>query len=96
MEGALSLPGVRPLGATEIDSRLPVFSFDVEGVHPHDLCHVLNDHGVALRGGHHCAQPLLRALGVSTANRASIALYNNDTDIEMFRVGLEKALRVLR
>ena len=53
--------------------RLGILSFDLEGVHPHDLAQVLDQHQVAVRAGHHCAQPLMRRLGATASTRASIA-----------------------
>jgi cysteine desulfurase/selenocysteine lyase len=57
---------------------------------------VLDSRGIALRGGHHCAEPLMAAFGVDGATRASIALYNTEPDIEALLSGLEDAMRILR
>jgi cysteine desulfurase/selenocysteine lyase len=73
-----------------------VVSFAIEGIHPHDLCQVLGERGVALRGGHHCARPLLDSLGVDAATRSSIALYNDVADIDALLAGLEAAIALLR
>jgi len=74
------LPGVRILGAPR--RRTGALSFVIDGVHPHDVGSVLDSHGVAVRAGHHCAQPLLQTLGVSAAVRASFGLYNDDADVD--------------
>ena len=77
-------------------SRRPVVSFHVAGIHPHDICQYMNDrHNVALRGGHHCAQPLHHALGLEATTRVSLAAYNNDRDVEVFLQGLEDCLKFL-
>lgn len=94
--GLRSLRGVRVLGPATDDRRLPVVSFVLADHHPHDVCQVLDEHGVALRGGHHCAQPLMDFFGVPGAVRASIALYNDERDIDALLTGLEDAARVLR
>jgi len=75
--------------------RLPILSFTVAGAHPHDICELMGAEGVALRGGHHCAQPLMDRMGAEATTRASIALYNNQDDIDAFARALEKTLKVL-
>jgi len=65
-------------------------------LHPHDICQVLDGRNLALRGGHHCAQPLLAALGVEACTRASIALYNDEADIRALLEGLADAVRILQ
>ena len=87
--------GVRLVGPATLDHRLPVVSFVVEGLHPHDICHLLADKGVALRGGTHCAQLLMKALGVTGTVRASLALYNGDDDIDALLDGLAGAIAKL-
>ena len=86
---------LRVIGPLGLQARLPVVSFDVRGVHPHDICQVLDGHGVALRGGHHCAQPLMDHLGLAGTTRASIAVYNDERDIDTFLTGLDDAIRRL-
>jgi cysteine desulfurase/selenocysteine lyase len=81
IEGLLRIPGLRLLGPVGFARRAPIVSFDIAGLHPHDVCQVLDHHGLALRGGHHCAQPLLAALGVDACSRASLALYNDEADV---------------
>ncbi|MFH1869201.1 MAG: cysteine desulfurase [Pseudomonadota bacterium] len=93
--GLQRIPQLRLLGPGASAPRAPIVSFDIEGLHPHDICQVLDGHGLALRGGHHCAQPLLAALGVEACTRASIALYNDEADIEVLLDGLAEARRIL-
>ena len=80
-------------GALEIPA---VISFALDGAHPHDVCQILDGRGVALRGGHHCAQPLMDRFGLTGTARASLALYNDDTDIDALLSGLDEAARRLR
>ncbi len=86
---------VRVLGPRDADARAPVVSFDVEGVHPHDICTILDHHGVAVRGGHHCAQPLMDHLDLAGTTRASLAWYNDESDVDALLDGLDDAIRQL-
>ncbi len=95
LAGLAVFPAVRLIGPADLHARLPIVSFEVAGIHPHDVCQVLGEREVALRGGHHCAQPLLAALGSEGATRASLALYNDQADVDAFLNGLEHALKVL-
>ena len=94
IEGLLRIPGLRLLGP-QGGERAPIVAFDIPGLHPHDICQVLDAQHLALRGGHHCAQPLLAALGVEVCTRASIALYNDAGDIDALLDGLDRARREL-
>lgn len=67
------------------------FSFSVEGVHPHDLSTFLDQQGIAIRAGHHCAQPLMQELGQTATARASFAIYNNMSEVDAFFDGLDQA-----
>lgn len=96
IQGLKNIDGLTFIGPTTQVQRLPVLSFEIEGLHSHDLCHILNEDGIALRGGHHCAQPLLKSLGFNTATRASIALYNDDEDIDVLLESINKAIHILR
>lgn len=93
--GLNAFPGLRLLGPQAAEARLPIVSFDLAGLHPHDVCQVLDRHGVALRGGHLCAQPLMRHFGVDGANRASIAAYTTSEDIDALLAALADAVEVL-
>jgi cysteine desulfurase/selenocysteine lyase len=97
LDGLASLDGVRVVGPTDLRDRLGVVSFDVDGVHPHDVCQLLDSaHGVALRGGHHCAQPLMERFGLDATARASVALYNDEADVDALIEGLGATIRQLR
>ncbi len=87
---------IKLIGPRDLDHRLPVVSFSVDGLHPHDICQLLDDHGVALRGGHHCAQPLMDFFGLAGTTRASLALYNDDSDVDAFLSGLDQAIALLK
>jgi len=81
--------GLRLLGAGQ--RRLGILSFDLEGVHPHDVSQVLDQHHVAVRAGHHCAQPLMEQLGLSGTTRASLGVYNDEADIDRLAEALKAA-----
>ncbi len=69
-------------GPTDPTTRGGVISFAFEGLHPHDISQILNEHAVCVRAGHHCAKPLMRKLGVGATARASIYIYNDEADID--------------
>ena len=71
-----------------------IVSFALDGVHPHDLGTILDEEGVAIRAGHHCAQPLMDHLGVPATARASFGLYNDESDIEALLKGIERTRRI--
>jgi cysteine desulfurase/selenocysteine lyase len=71
-----------------------IVSFAVEGVHPHDVATILDEEGVAIRAGHHCAQPLMAHLGVPATARASFGLYNNEADVAALVRGVERVTRI--
>ena len=85
----------RVIGPQTMERRFPVIAFAVDGAHPHDICQILDSHGVALRGGHHCAQPFHESRGLAGTTRASLALYNNAADVDAFLSGLDDALSKL-
>ena len=76
------IPGLRIIGPETTDNRGGAISFTVEGVHPHDLGQILDDHGVSIRVGHHCAWPLHRACGAQSTARASFYLYNTEEEVD--------------
>ncbi len=84
--------GVRLLG----EPQVALASFTVAGIHHGDLAHLLTEQGIAVRSGTHCAQPLLKALGVDGATRVSLGLYNDGDDLERFFGALDRALEILR
>lgn len=83
-EGIAEIPGIRLIGAAAGQPRAGLAAFHVEGVHPHDVGQLLDEKGIAVRVGHHCAQPLHRALGLTASTRASAYIYNTTEDIERF------------
>lgn len=84
VDGVASVPGVRILGPADTRDRLAVVAFDVAGVHPHDVGQVLDNDGIAVRVGHHCAQPIHRRLGAHASARASAGIYTTAEEIELF------------
>ena len=84
------LPGVRVIG--EPANRVSVVSFLVDDCHPHDIGTLLDQQGVAVRTGHHCAMPLMERLKIPGTIRASLSLYNSRQDIERLVAGVEKAI----
>jgi len=71
-----------------------IVSFDMRGVHPHDLGTILDEEGVAIRAGHHCAQPLMERLGVTATARASFGIYSDESDVEALLRGIERTRRI--
>ncbi|MBC8646509.1 MAG: cysteine desulfurase, partial [Thermoanaerobaculia bacterium] len=93
--GRLSeIPGVRLIGTAR--ERAAVVSFVVDGIHPHDIGTVLDHQGIAVRTGHHCAQPVMEFFGVPATARASFAMYNTRDEIEALGVGVEEVIRMFR
>jgi len=91
--GALGvIPGVRLFGVTDPALRSGVVSFNVGEIHPHDLSTVLDQDGVCIRAGHHCAQPLMRRLDVPATARASVYVYNDESDVEALVRGVKRAI----
>jgi cysteine desulfurase / selenocysteine lyase len=76
------------------DERSGVLSFTVADIHPHDLATLLDERHICIRAGHHCAQPLMRRLGVTSTARASFYVYNDENDVEQLVEALESAKRV--
>jgi cysteine desulfurase/selenocysteine lyase len=87
-----ALPGVRLIGTAR--EKAGVLSFVLEGIHPHDVGTVLDDEGVAVRAGHHCAQPVMQRFGVPATVRASFAFYNTVDEIDVLVRGVERARKV--
>ncbi len=89
-----SIPGMRIFG--EAEHRSGVVSFLVDGVHPLDMGTLLDRMGIAVRTGHHCAEPLMRRMGVEGTVRASFALYNTMSEVDALAEGIERACKMLR
>jgi len=86
------VPRLRMLGASDADAHHGIFTFTLEGVHPHDVAEILNADGVCVRAGHHCAQPLMKHLGMPATVRASVAFYNTEEEL----IRLAESLRTVR
>jgi len=85
------VPGLTIQGPTSLEDRGGVVSMVMDGVHAHDLATILDEQGVSVRAGHHCAKPLMRRLGVAATARASFYVYNEESDIDALVAGLRKA-----
>jgi cysteine desulfurase/selenocysteine lyase len=88
------IPDLQLVGAGQ--RRLGILSFDLKGIHPHDVATVLDRHHVAVRAGHHCAQPLLDKLGLGATTRASLGVYNDERDIDALANAIEAAREMFR
>jgi cysteine desulfurase/selenocysteine lyase len=93
LERLRELPGVQLYGPPP-ERRAGIVSFNVEGVHPHDVAQILDLDGVAIRAGHHCCQPLMHKLGVAATNRASFYVYTIPEEIDQLVEGLHKVRKV--
>jgi cysteine desulfurase/selenocysteine lyase len=94
LERLADVPGLRVFGPPPSAERLGPVSFELEGVHGHDVAEILDRHGVAVRAGHHCAQPLMDRLGVPATARASFGVYTTAEEIDRLVEGLHDARRV--
>jgi cysteine desulfurase/selenocysteine lyase len=88
------VPGVTIFGPERAEDRGGVVSFELEGIHPHDVGQVLDSHGVAIRVGHHCAQPVMAALNVPATARASFYIYNTPDEVDALASALESTNRM--
>lgn len=96
LAGLAQLPYIHVLGDTRPGTpRCGVISFTIEGVHPHDAATILDAEGIAIRAGHHCAQPLLRFLGLNASCRASFGLYNTEADVDALLRAIPNTRRML-
>jgi cysteine desulfurase/selenocysteine lyase len=92
-ESLRAIAGVTCYGPPPETRRSGIVSFNVDGVHPHDVAQVAGEHGVALRAGHHCCQPLMQRLGVPATVRASFAPYNTAGDVDALIDAIRAAKR---
>ena len=95
LDGMRAMPWLTVYGEPTADARCGVVSFNVQDVHPHDVATILDAGGVAVRAGHHCAQPLMEYLGIGSCCRASVALYNTPQDIDALLQNLENVRKVM-
>ena len=91
LERLSDVPGVAIQGPTDVENRGGVVSLTMDGIHAHDLATILDEDGVAVRAGHHCAKPLMKSLGVAATTRASFYVYNDESDIDALVSGLRRA-----
>ena len=82
LDGLARVPGLRVVGPPDAEGRGGLASFTIEGIHPHDVAELAGREGVCIRAGHHCAQPLMRCLGVTATARASVGVYNEPSDVD--------------
>ena len=94
LERLAGLPGLRVLGPLETERRGGAISFSLEGIHPHDIAELCDREGVCVRAGHHCAQPLMRRLGVPATARASFHVYNTREEVDRLVGALERAREI--
>ena len=95
LDGLARVPGARIVGPLGLQQRIGVVSFALGAAHPHDVAQILDRHGVACRGGHHCAEPLMDRFDLMGTTRASIAPYTEDADIDALLRGVDEARRLL-
>ncbi len=88
------IPGIRMIGTAR--EKAAVFSFVVEGVHAHDVATILDRQGIAVRAGHHCAQPVMQRFGIPATTRASLAFYNTREEIDALVKGIERVKEIFR
>jgi cysteine desulfurase/selenocysteine lyase len=86
--------GIRLHGPLDPDRRGALVSFELEGLHPHDVAEILGREGICIRAGHHCAQPLMRRLGVTATSRASFAVHSTRDEVDRLVDGLDEVRRV--
>jgi cysteine desulfurase/selenocysteine lyase len=94
LERLAEVPGLRVVGPPQAERRGGLASFTLDGVHPHDVAELVAREGVCIRAGHHCAQPLMRCLGVSATARASVGVYNDAADVDVLVDALQAARAV--
>jgi cysteine desulfurase/selenocysteine lyase len=94
LERLAEVPGLKLHGTRDLEQRGALVSFELAGVHPHDVAEILGRDGVCVRAGHHCAQPLMRFLGVGATSRASFGVHNTHDDVDALIAGLDKVKAV--
>ena len=91
LERMLKMRGITIYGPYDLEDRVGVISFGVDGLHPHDVAGVLDEEGIAVRSGHHCAQPLMTRMGMDNTARASFYVYNTEDEVDSLIAAIEKA-----
>jgi cysteine desulfurase/selenocysteine lyase len=92
----IAIPGVTVFGPKTLEDRVGVISFDVAGIHPHDVAQIFDSEGICVRAGHHCNQPLMTRLGTPATTRASFYLYNTFAEIDALVAAIDKAKRLFK
>jgi cysteine desulfurase / selenocysteine lyase len=91
-----AIPGLTVFGPKTADDRVGVISFDLAGIHPHDVAQIFDSEGICVRAGHHCNQPLMTRLGTPATTRASFYLYNTFAEIDMLVAAIAKAKKLFK
>ena len=94
LDALAAIPDLKVYGPTDTDARGGAVSFTLADIHPHDIATILDQEGVAIRAGHHCAKPLMETIGVPATARASFYLYNTTDDVDALVAGLHRAREV--
>lgn len=94
LERLNKIKNIKTYGSKNSEERLPIFAFNIAGIHPHDVSEILNRNQICVRAGHHCAQVLLQSLGVSSTLRASCSIYNSTKDIDKLIKGIEDTKKI--
>ena len=84
MEKICHIPYIKIQGPKSLEEKAGIISFTIDDVHPHDVSTILDSYGVAIRSGHHCAQPLMKYLNLAATSRLSFYLYNTKEDVDQF------------
>jgi cysteine desulfurase/selenocysteine lyase len=96
LEKMSAIKGLKIYGTKDISKRGGVISFNFADIHPHDLATIIDEEGVAIRSGHHCAQVLMERLDVAATSRASFYIYNTKEEVDVLIKSLEKAARLFK
>ena len=82
LDGIKKIPNIKVLGSDKAEDHHGILTFKIEGVHPHDIAAIMADANVAVRAGHHCAEPLHHFIGIPSTTRASLMFYNTEEEVE--------------
>lgn len=96
LERLAEVPGLTVYGPTDAAARGALASFTLDGAHPHDIAEIVARDGVCIRAGHHCAQPLMKRLGVGATSRASFAVHSTRDDVDRLVAGLGRVREILQ
>jgi cysteine desulfurase/selenocysteine lyase len=91
-EAVSAIPGIRLIGTAK--EKAGVLSFLLDSIHPHDIGTIVDQEGIAIRTGHHCAQPVMQRFGIAATARASFALYNTREEVDVLVEGIQKVREV--